>query len=92
MKTPDGVITLEALAATPADQHASVLAEVQQVLDWAWQHFPHSHGPLDDGRDWHHDLQVALEDGHWHAVTLTLAASPRFAEALQAAFPASAAD
>ncbi len=84
----DGVLTLEAMAATPAAQHAAVLAEVQQVLHWAWQQFPHSHGPLDDGMDWQHDLQVALEGGHWHAVTLTLAASPRFAEAFWAAFPA----
>ncbi len=82
----DGVATLEALASTPADQHAAVLAEVRQVLDWAWQKFPHSHGPLDAGMDWDHDLQVVVEDGRWHAVTLTLAASPRFAEVFLAAF------
>jgi hypothetical protein len=82
----DGVTTLEALAATAADQHAAVMAEVQQVLDWAWRHYPHSHGPVDDGMDWDHDLQVQVEDGHWHAVSLTLAGSPRFVEAFLGAF------
>ncbi|HSI51331.1 MAG TPA: hypothetical protein VLA61_23950 [Ideonella sp.] len=81
----EGVSTLEALASTSAVQHAAVLAEVQQVLDWAWQHFPHSHGPADDGGDWDEDLQVSVE-GQWHAVTLTLAVSARFAEAFLAVF------
>ena len=87
----DGVCTLEALASTPLANpatHAAALAEVQQVLDWAWLQFPHSHGPLDDGQDWDHDLQVAVEDGQWHAVRLTLAASPRFAAAFHATFGA----
>ncbi|MBC7729648.1 MAG: hypothetical protein H7242_18965 [Microbacteriaceae bacterium] len=82
----DGVTTLEALASTAAEQHAAVMAEVQQVLDWAWQHYPHSHGPVDDGMDWDDDLQVQVEDGRWHAVSLTLAGSPRFIEAFFAAF------
>ena len=82
----EGVTTLEALASTSAEHHALVMAEVQQVLDWAWQHFPHTHGPADDGMDWDHDLQVSMEGGGWHAVTLTLTASPRFVEAFCAAF------
>ena len=82
-----GVTTLEALAATSADLHAAVLAEVQQVLDWAWLHFPHSHGPADAGMDWDDDLQIAIEPGGWHAVTLTLTGSPAFVEAFIAAFP-----
>ncbi len=82
----DGVWTLEAFASTTAAQHAAVMAEVQQVLDWARLKFPHSNGPLDDGMDWDHDLQVHVEDGQWHAVTLTLAGSARFAEAFLAAF------
>jgi hypothetical protein len=82
----DGVTTLEALAATAAGSHAAVMAEVQQVLDWAWQHYPHSHGPVDDGMDWDHDLQVQVEPGGWHAVSLTLAGSPRFVEAFVATF------
>ncbi len=82
----DGVWTLEAFAATGAEQHAAVMAEVQQVLDWAQRSFPHGQGLVEDGMDWHHDLQVQVEDGHWHAVTLTLAGSARFAEAFLATF------
>jgi hypothetical protein len=77
----DGITTLQAVAATAADRHAAVLAEAQQVLDWAWRRFPNGHGPIDEGHDWDHDLQVTTEGGRWHVVTLTLAASPRFAEA-----------
>ena len=75
-----GVTTLEAMASTSAAQHAAVMAEVQLVLDWAWRSFPHTHGPLDEGMDWDHDLQVSVEEGRWHAVTLTLTGSQRFAE------------
>ena len=82
----EGVTTLEALASTSAEHHASVMAEVQQVLDWAWRRFPHTHGPADDGMDWDHDLQVNVEGGQWHAVTLTLTGSPRFIEEFFAAF------
>ncbi len=83
----DGVTTLEALATTFADRHGAVMAEVQHVLDWAWCHFPHSRGPADAGMDWDDDLQVAIEPGGWHAVTLTLTGSPAFVEAFLAAFP-----
>jgi hypothetical protein len=82
----EGVTTLEAVASTQAERHAAVIAEVQQVLDWAWQRYPHTHGPVDEGMDWDHDLQVTVEDGDWHAVTLTLAGSAHFAEAFVAAF------
>lgn len=82
----EGIHTLEALASTSAAQHAAVMAEVQQVLDWAWQHFPHTHGPADEGMDWDHDLQVSVEAGGWHAVTLTLSGSARFADEFVAAF------
>jgi hypothetical protein len=74
----EGIITLEAMASTTGEHHAAVMAEVDQVLGWAWQRFPQSHGPADDGMDWDHDLQVSVEDGQWHAVTLTLTASPHF--------------
>lgn len=84
----DGVTTLEALASTAAAHHAAVMAEVQQVLDWAWRQFPHTHGPVAEGMDWDHDLQVAEEAGGWHAVTLTLAGSARFADEFVAAFGA----
>jgi hypothetical protein len=65
------------------------MAEVHQVLDWAWQRFPHTHGPVDDGMDWDHDLQVSVEDGHWHAVTLTLTGSSHFIDEFLRAFGAS---
>ncbi len=88
----EGVTTLEALASTPAAQHAAVMAEVQQVLDWAWQAFPHTHGAADDGMDWDYDLQVQVEPGSggsaWHTVTLTLTGSARFVEAFVEAFGA----
>lgn len=82
----DGVTTLDALASTPADEHAAVMAEATQVLDWAWQRFPHGHGPLDEGHDWHHHLYTRVEDGRWHVVALTLAGSRRFVDAFEAAF------
>ena len=82
----DGVTTLEAMASTGAAQHAAVMAEVAQVLAWAWQHFAHSHGPADEGMAWDHDLQVSVEDGTWSVVTLTLAVSQAFAEAFDDAF------
>jgi len=82
----DGVTTLEAMASTAAAQHPAVLAEAAQVLEWARQHFPNSHGPVEDGHDWDHDLQVHLDDAPWHAVNLTLTGSPRFVEAFRAAF------
>ena len=81
----EGVATLEAMASTSTEQHVAVMTEVRQVLDWAWQHFPHTHGPVDDGMDWDH-LHVNMEDGHWHVVTFTLAGSQRFVEELLAAF------
>jgi len=76
----DGVATLEAMASTRAAQHAAVMAEVQQVLDWAWRQFPEAHGPIDDGMQWDHDLQVTLEAGGWHTVTLTLTGTEPFVE------------
>lgn len=84
----DGVTTLEAMASTSAEHHAAAMAEAQQVLDWAWQHFPYTHGPADDGKDWDHDLQRSVEAGGWHVVTLTLTASPHFVEAFVARFGA----
>ena len=82
----EGVVTIEALASTSAEHHAAVLAEVQQMLDWAWRRFPHTHGRVDEGHDWDHDLHDTVEAGGWHAVTLTLGASACFAEAFLAAF------
>lgn len=82
----DGVSTLEAMASTRAAQHAAVMAEVQQVLGWAWRRFPDAHGPIDDGMDWDHDLQVSLEAGGWHRVTLTLTGTAHFVAEFLSAF------
>jgi hypothetical protein len=82
----EGVVTIEALASTPAAQHAAALAEAQQVLDWAWGAFPHAHGPADDGGQWDHDLQAGVEADGWHAVALTLTGTPTFAREFIAAF------
>lgn len=82
----EGIASLEAMASTAAGQHAAVMAEVQQVLDWAWRRFPTAHGPVDDGMEWHHDLQVRTEAGGWHTVTLTLTGTRCFVEAFTAQF------
>jgi hypothetical protein len=82
----DDVITLEALASTRAAEHDAVLAEAQRVLDWAWRHYPDTHGRMEEGMEWDHDLQDVVEPGGWHAVTLTLTGTPAFADALLAAF------
>ena len=82
----EGVVTIEALGSTSAAQHAAVLAEAQRVLDWAWRAFPHTHGPADEGGEWDHDLQVGVESGGWHAVTLTLTGTSGFAREFEAAF------
>ena len=84
----EGETVLEAVASTAAAQHAAVLQEAQAVLDWAQQHFADTQGALEDGHDWHHELQVWQEPGGWHAVALTLVVSPRFAEGFWAAFGA----
>lgn len=50
-----GVATIEAMASAPAAQHTAVMADVQQVLGWAWHRFPGTHGPIGDGMAWAHD-------------------------------------
>ena len=82
----EGVVTIEALAATSPAQHAAVLAEAQAVLDWAWRAFAHTHGPADEGGEWDHDLQAGVDAGGWHTVTLTLTGTPEFARAFGTAF------
>lgn len=86
----DGISSLVAMASSAAPKHAAVMADVQQALDWAWHHFPDRHGPIDDGMDWDHDLQVVVEAGGWHTVTLTLTGTDRFIEAFLSAFGISA--
>lgn len=83
----DGVGTLEAVASTLAAQGTAVQAEVAQVLDWARAAFPHTHGPVNEGFDWDHDVQV-LREGDWHTVTLALSGSAAFCAAFAARFMA----
>ncbi len=73
---------LEAMASTASAEHAAVMAEVGRVLDWAWQAYPHTHGRIDDGMDWDHDLAVVEEAGGWHTVCLTLTATRGFTDDL----------
>lgn len=82
----DGISSLEAMASTQAAQHAAVMSEVQLVLDWAWRRFPLSHGSIDDGMDWDHDLQVGVEQERWHSVSLTLTGTDRFVREFLAEF------
>ncbi len=82
----DGLATLEGLASTPKDRHARVMAEVKTVLDWAWRAFPDTHGPVDEGGQWQHDLLVTEEPGGWHTVVLTLTGTDEFIAAWHAAF------
>lgn len=84
----DGIHTLEAVASTRAEAHAAVMAEVQQVLDWAWRQQPHGHGPVEEGQVWDHDLSVVHEPGGWVAVSLTITATEHFAQQLLGAFSA----
>ena len=82
----NGSCVLEAVASTQAAAHPDVMAEVQQVLDWAEQQVPGAHGPLEDGFVWDHALLVHVEAGGWVTVSLTLAvtaqAAPEFAARL----------
>jgi hypothetical protein len=82
----DGVSTLEAMASTRPADNAAVMSEVQQVLNWAWRHFPDQHGPVEEGMAWDHELLVQEEDGIWRTVTLTLTGAPHFVEAFVAEF------
>ncbi|RZL09606.1 MAG: hypothetical protein EOP40_09290 [Rubrivivax sp.] len=86
----DGHAVFDAMASTSAQQAAAVQAEVARVLNWAQAAFPDAHGPLADGFEWDHDLQQGLErqgDLTWHTTSLTISASPAFAEAFLARFP-----
>ncbi|MDM4766558.1 hypothetical protein [Pelomonas sp. SE-A7] len=82
----DGIVTLDAMASTRGDQQPAVRAEVEQVLAWAREQFPNSQGPVEEGMDWDHELLEQQEAGGWFTVTLTLSASPAFAEAFLARF------
>jgi hypothetical protein len=82
----DDIWIAEFSASTRAERHAEVMREVAEVLGWARRHFPAAEGPLDEGGEWDHALQVSEEDGGWHAVTLTLSATPPLMADLLAQF------
>lgn len=82
----DGIVSLVAMASTPEVQHGAVMADVRRALDWAWRHFPSTHGPADNGMDCDHDLHMTIEAGGRHTVTLTLTGNDRFVTEFMAAF------
>ncbi|WP_298009487.1 hypothetical protein [uncultured Aquabacterium sp.] len=84
----DGIGTAEGMASTDAAAHAQALAEAQTVLVWAQAHSPLGHGPLEEGFEWDHDLQISRE-GDWHTVTLTLSGTMAFLDAFRERFAAS---
>jgi len=88
----DGNGCFDALADTPAERHAAVLAEVTLVLDWAHAVFAGQHGALDIGGAWDHDLQVLPSQAHAASqagrcsVSLSLSGTPAFCAALREHF------
>ena len=91
----DGNGCFDALADTPAERHAAVLAEVALVLDWAQAAFAGQHGALDEGGAWDHDLQVlpgeanaavAAVAAERCSVSLSLSGTPAFCAALRERF------
>lgn len=66
-----GVGTWEAMASVRAERLDAVMAEVQQVMDWADTHSPGPRGALDEGGTWDADTLVQT-DGEWTAVTVTV--------------------
>jgi hypothetical protein len=81
-ESDDGVASLEALACTSEQHHPQALAEAQALLDWAWGQRPNGHGPLDEGHEWDHDLQVQPAQGGWCSVSLTLTGPQAFLDQL----------
>ncbi|WP_326537037.1 hypothetical protein [Pseudorhodoferax sp.] len=79
----------EAMAAVLPAQAATVEAEIAAVLDWASGQFG-APAPVEDGGDWHAELQLAEEaDGSGAArrvFSLSLAGSAAFCAAFAARF------
>lgn len=82
----DDVLTVEAMASTREAQHADVMTEVDELLAWARREFGGRQGPVEEGHAWDDELLVQREADGWITVTLTLSASPEFAQAFMAAF------
>ena len=86
----------DAMAACAPERQPALHAEVQQVLDWAHEHFKGLCAPLEDGGQWDYDLlsqreheadSAAFPEGR-HVLTLSLSGTAGFCAAFRAAFNA----
>ena len=77
--------TWDAMASVWPAQVQALQAEVAQVLDWARSEFPDSHGPLDEGGEWDHNVLGVHEAGRY-TLTLTLSGTRAFGAAWRAQF------
>lgn len=59
----EGNGTWDAMASVTPQHLDALLGEISAVLAWAHAHYPGPCGPLDEGGDWHFDLQALSEDG-----------------------------
>jgi hypothetical protein len=57
----EGVATFDAMASVGPAHLPGVLADIEQVLGWAFAHFAGSRGPLDEGMQWDFDVQSQRE-------------------------------
>lgn len=57
----DDTGSFDAMASAPAAALPALLAELSQVLGWAFGQFPGRRGPLDEGFSWDYDLQATQE-------------------------------
>lgn len=65
----EGTGTWDAMASVAPAQLSALHAEAAQVLAWAHQEFPGQLGPLEEGGEWHYELQGQQEwtlDEHLH--------------------------
>lgn len=53
--------TFDVMASTAAEHVPAVHAEISMVLAWAFDHYPHARGPIEEGFVWDYDLQSQLE-------------------------------
>jgi hypothetical protein len=76
----EGVVCWDALAQPAARHTPALLAELTQLLAWAYHFSPRKPGVLEDGADWDFDLQIHLGSAsvpaHWDSAAQTLVLSP----------------
>ena len=56
-----GTGTFDAMASVGPQQWPALEAEVAQVLRWCQDQFPEGPSPIEEGGDWHYDLQGTEE-------------------------------